>query len=44
MCRRLATLLLAVVAIGVAGCDSGTPADPKVDDHKGHKHKPGVKH
>jgi hypothetical protein len=44
MFMRLAVLVLAVFAIGVAGCDSGSTPAPKSDDHKGHNHKPGEKH
>jgi len=39
MFKRLAILFLAVFAIGIAGCDSGSK-----DEHKGHEHKPGDKH
>ena len=39
MFRRLAVLVLVVLAFGVAGCDSGSS-----DAHKGHEHKPGEKH
>jgi hypothetical protein len=34
----LKVLLTAILVAGVAGCDG------KVDDHKGHNHKPGEKH